>query len=77
MGIVAYEFPDTHQLQWLEHEVSPPKDLTSFTIIFQTYGRYQSRPWQIACYGDEGDECRLSVVVNVNYTMEVIIESTR
>ena len=77
MGIVGYEFPTTHQLQWLEHEVSPQKDLTSFTMIFQTYGDYPSHPWQIACYGDQGDECRLFVVVNVNYTMEVTIESTR
>ena len=77
MGIFGYEFPDTYQLQWLENEVSPQKDLTSFTMIFQIAGGFPSHPWQIACYGAQGDNCGLSVVINVNYTMEVNIESTR
>ena len=78
MGIRAYQFPSTATSQWLEQAVSPPRDLTAFTMIFQIMTKMHfDKPVQIACYGDQGDDCRLSVVINVNYTLEMIIGSTR
>lgn len=78
MGISAYAFPNTAASQWLEQAVSPPRDLTAFTMIFQLLSAMNTdKDVQIACYGDTGDDCRLSVVIKVNSTLEMIIGSTR
>ena len=64
--------------QFVEQEVSPPKDLVAFTIVFQVQtNNPHNRAVQIACYGNEGEDCRLSVVINANFTLGIIIESTR
>ena len=78
MGITSYSFLADAAHQWLEQNVSPPRDLTAFTMIFQIWtNMHFIEPVQIACYGDRGDDCHLSVVINVNSTLEMIIESTR
>lgn len=78
MGITAYWFSAHAASQWLEQAVSPPRDLTAFTMIFQIQtSKFFDKAIQIACYGDRGDDCRLSVVINVNFTLEMMIESTR
>ncbi|XP_028407922.1 uncharacterized protein LOC114530553, partial [Dendronephthya gigantea] len=78
LGIYAKYFPLTSYFQWLEHTVSPPRDLDAFTMFFQLRSQNPpSSPTQIACYGDSADDCRLSVVINANSTMEMIIESAR
>lgn len=77
-AITSYSFQRFAKRQWLEQAVSPPQDLTAFTMIFQILTRmFFSEPVQIACYGDHGDACHLSLVININLTLEVIIESTR
>ena len=79
-GISTYSFPiDGRTLsRWLEHQVSPPRRLTAFTIIFQMKcGFFPPNPYQIACYGDQGVPCRLSVVIHKNLTLETTIASTR
>ena len=76
MGLYSYYFHTSTQM--LEQEVSPPKDLTAFTMVFQVQtDDYGQRPVQIACYGNEGEDCRLSVVINTNFTLGIIIESTQ
>lgn len=78
MGIASQRFTSDAAQQWLEQEVSPPHDLTALTMIFQIRTNMGIiKPIQIACYGNQGDDCRLSVVINVNSTLETIIESTR
>ena len=80
MGIATHQFYSTAALKWLETEVSPPRHLTAFTIIFDLHfpsQRFPTKPIQIACYGDQGTPCRLSIVIHVNVTLEIIIESTR
>ena len=76
MGIYSYQFYGPTES--LEQNVSPPKDLTAFTLIFQTLTNNKVvRPNQMACYGNEGEDCRLSVVINTNFTLGITIESTR
>ncbi|CAB3988698.1 Hypothetical predicted protein, partial [Paramuricea clavata] len=78
MGIYAYNFRSNANFQWLEQEISPARNLTAFTMLFQIKrGGLFPNPSQIACYGDRGDDCRISVVINVNSTLEIIIESRR
>ena len=78
MGITSYEFPSQAASQWLEQAVSPPRDLTAFTMIFQIQtSMFFDKAIQIACYGNRGDDCHLSVVINANFTLEIIIESSR
>lgn len=79
MGLQPYLFTAQAASQWIEQAVSPPRDLTAFTMMFQisTKMRFDDKAVQVACYGDQGDACHLSVVINVNYTLQVIIESTR
>ena len=78
----AYTFSkEISTLQWLEQNVFPPKDLTALTMIFQLHISSAKppihHPFQIACYGNSGDDCRFSVAITVNLTLEVIIESKR
>ena len=76
MGIYSYYFRGSPE--WLEQQVSPPKDLTAFTMLFQALtDNIFNKPAQIACYGNEGEDCRLSVVINTNFTLGIVIESTR
>ncbi|CAB3977561.1 Hypothetical predicted protein [Paramuricea clavata] len=80
MGLPAHLFYSTSTFKWLETEVSPPRHLTAFTIIFDlsfSKDMFPTKPIQIACYGDQGSPCRLSIVIHVNVTLEIIIESTR
>jgi hypothetical protein len=77
MGIHGYRFLDNPKSQWLEQAVSPARNLTAFTMIFQIRSASLQNPIQIACYGDRGDNCRLSVVITLNMTLEIIIESRR
>ena len=78
MGITPYRFTRDSASQWLEQEVSPPRDLTAFTMIFQIQtNMFFDKAVQIACYGEQGDDCRLSVVINANFTLEMVIGSTR
>lgn len=76
MGIRSYDFMGNGQKQWMEQTISPPQDLTAFTMVFQIVIPGVP-PGQIACYGDRGDDCRLSVVLNANFSLEITIESTR
>ena len=76
MGIISYRFKADAAQQWLEQSVSPPQDLAAFTMIFQILTNMLfSKPVQIACYGDRGEDCRLSVVINANSTLEMVVES--
>ena len=78
MGILSYDFMSNAQKQWMEQTISSPQDLTAFTMIFQILIAEKPRhPGQIACYGDRSDDCRLSVVMNANLSLEITIESTR
>lgn len=77
MGLQPYEFDSSISPQWLEQTISPPRDLEEFTMIFQILTGPVQKPGQIACYGDRGDNCRLSVVINANLSLEITIESTR
>ena len=78
MGITPYRFTGGSASQWLEQEVSPPRDLTAFTMIFQIQtNMFFDKAVQIACYGEQEDDCRLSVVINANFTLEMVIGSTR
>ena len=76
MGIYSRVFSTTTQM--LEQQVSPPKDITEFTMVFQVAtNNYMDKTVQIACYGNEGEDCRLSVAINGNLTLGITIESTR
>ena len=78
MGLQPYLFTAQTASQWIEQSVSPPRDLTAFTMIFQIRTRMHfDEAVQIACYGDQGNACHLSVVINANYTLQVVIGSTR
>ena len=70
--------PDTSALRRLETSISPPVDLTAFTMSFymESYV-FPVNPYQIACYGDDGTSCALSVVIHANMTLEIVIASTR
>ena len=76
MGLYPHRFDTLSQM--LEQNVSRPRDLNAFTMVFQVKTNNPPRtPVQIACYGNEGEDCRLSVVINANFTLGIIIESTR
>ncbi len=59
-------------------DVFQPLNLTAFTISFYlTMHVLPIDPYQIACYGDDGKNCALSVVIHANMTLEISIASTR
>ena len=65
-------------LRRLEKSISPPVNLTAFTISFYVESEfYPINPYQIACYGDDGRNCALSVVIHANMTLEISLVSTR
>ena len=58
--------------------ISPPVNLTAFTMSFYVESEFHPvNPYQIACYGDDGTKCALSVVIHSNMTLEISIVSTR
>ena len=78
MGIVPYHFKINAHKQWMEQTIPSPRDLTAFTLIFQILITDKPpQPGQIFCYGDRGDDCRLSMVMNANLSLDITLESTR
>ena len=76
-GIRTKYFRSSNARRWLQQNVSPPRDLNSFTLSFWLqYGYFPtSHDYHVACYGLNG-QCAVSVTFKRDMKLAIKVSST-